>query len=211
MIRKKNSFFTFIFSLIPGAGQMYMGFMKRGLSLMSSFVMIIFFSVWLNAGPIMFIGLIAWFYSFFDTHNLRSTPNEEFYNLKDEYILFPEFLKNKAHLEIQKRYRNIIAIALIVIGFTILWNNVYYIFGSIMPYYIREMLYSFGRYIPQLIIGISIILFGFYLIRGKKQELYHEEMQPRITELINNENTGDIDGVDMNKEDISSDEGGNVE
>jgi TM2 domain-containing membrane protein YozV len=41
MIKKKNSFLTFIFSLIPGAGQMYLGFMKRGLSLMSCFFFII--------------------------------------------------------------------------------------------------------------------------------------------------------------------------
>ena len=31
---KKSMFLTFCFSFIPGAGQMYQGYMKRGLSLM---------------------------------------------------------------------------------------------------------------------------------------------------------------------------------
>ena len=35
--KKKNKFFTFIFSLLPGAAEMYMGFMKNGLSMMVMF------------------------------------------------------------------------------------------------------------------------------------------------------------------------------
>ena len=34
MTRKKNGFWTFVCSLVPGAGEMYMGFFKQGLSLM---------------------------------------------------------------------------------------------------------------------------------------------------------------------------------
>ena len=37
MARQKNKILMFLFSLIPGAGQMYMGFMKQGLSLMTIF------------------------------------------------------------------------------------------------------------------------------------------------------------------------------
>ena len=42
MRRKKSKFLTFIFSLLPGAGEMYMGFMKMGVSLMAEFFGIIF-------------------------------------------------------------------------------------------------------------------------------------------------------------------------
>ena len=38
MIKKKNAILTFIFSLVPGAGEMFMGFMKQGVSLMSMFL-----------------------------------------------------------------------------------------------------------------------------------------------------------------------------
>ena len=35
MTKKKNGFLAFCFSLIPGAGEMYMGFMKQGASIMA--------------------------------------------------------------------------------------------------------------------------------------------------------------------------------
>ena len=38
---KKNAFLTFIFACIPGAGQMYYGYMKRGLSMITIFCLII--------------------------------------------------------------------------------------------------------------------------------------------------------------------------
>ncbi|NLJ89993.1 MAG: hypothetical protein GX323_03760 [Clostridiales bacterium] len=174
MIRKKNSFFTFIFSLVPGAGQMYMGFMKRGLSLMSCFFLIMFTSVWLNVGPLMLLAMIIWFYSFFDTHNLRSTPDDEFYELEDGYIIVPEFLENISHQKFEKKHQNILAVILIIIGITILWNNLYSIFSRILPDYLSNFLYLFGYYMPQLVIGLGIIAIGVYLIRGKKQELDEE-------------------------------------
>ena len=34
---KKNIFLTFCFSFVPGAGQMYQGYMKRGLSILILF------------------------------------------------------------------------------------------------------------------------------------------------------------------------------
>ena len=35
--QKKGKFLTFMFSFIPGAAEMYMGFMKMGVSLMALF------------------------------------------------------------------------------------------------------------------------------------------------------------------------------
>ncbi len=170
MIRKKSNFLTFCFSLLPGAGQMYMGFMKRGISLMAYFFLTIFLSSWLGLGPLMFLMPIIWFYAFFDTHNLRSTPDDEFYALEDEFIMIPEFAREKAQL-IQSKYRNIFAIALIVIGISILWNNFIGIIDEVVPGLVYTVLYRFGRLVPQLFVACAIIAFGIYLIRGKKQDL----------------------------------------
>lgn len=168
MIRKKSSFLTFCFAFLPGAGQMYMGFMKRGVSLMSSFFLFIFLSSWLQLGPLILAIPVIWFYSFFDTFNLRSSPDDEFYALEDNYLLVPDFVKSKVW---QGRYRMIIALALIVAGCAILWNNLYDIFGWIMPEYMRKLVYRFGYYFPQFLIGVGIIALGIYLIRGKKKDL----------------------------------------
>lgn len=170
MIRKKGSFLTFCFSLLPGAGQMYMGFMKRGISLMSFFFLLIFLSAWLNLGPLMFIMPIIWFYAFFDTHNLRAIPDDEFYALEDDYILYPEFTKEKYRL-LEGKYRTIFAVALIVIGISILWNNLYDIINWALPGIVSTILYQIGHYFPQLFVGAAIIALGIYLIRGKKKDL----------------------------------------
>ena len=48
---RKNSFFTFLFSFVPGAGEMYMGFMKQGLSLMTLFLgfwLFAFYLIWMH-------------------------------------------------------------------------------------------------------------------------------------------------------------------
>ena len=70
MTNKKNSLWRFFFSLIPGAGEMYMGFLKMGVSLMSLFFAIIFIASSLWLGPLILIDIIVWFYSFFHVHNL---------------------------------------------------------------------------------------------------------------------------------------------
>lgn len=174
MTKKKSGFLTFIFSLLPGAGQMYMGFMKRGISLMSMFFLLIFLSAWLNLGALMLAMPIIWFFAFFDTHNLRAMPDDEFYAMEDEFILFPEIGKEKLRA-LQNKYRNIFAIALIVIGISILWNNLIDIFDYILPEVIQHLLNRFGYYFPQLVIGFGIIVLGIYLIRGKKKELDTQE------------------------------------
>ena len=84
MTRKKNGFWRFIFSLLPGAGEMYLGFMKMGVSLMSLFFVIIAVASYMDIGPMVFIALIAWFYSFFHVNNLAAQPDEQFYALDDE-------------------------------------------------------------------------------------------------------------------------------
>ena len=70
MTSKKGKYLSFIFSLIPGAAEMYMGFMKQGVSLMSMFFASILMAGWLRADVLAFIGIVVWFYSFFHVLHL---------------------------------------------------------------------------------------------------------------------------------------------
>ena len=45
MTKKKSGFLAFCFSLLPGAGEMYMGFMKHGVGIMALFWLLIFLMV----------------------------------------------------------------------------------------------------------------------------------------------------------------------
>ena len=78
MTKKKNRLFTFFCSLIPGAGEMYLGFFKHGISVMSLFFLLLFCSGILFP-PLMFLSPVLWFYSFFHVNHLITLTDEEFY------------------------------------------------------------------------------------------------------------------------------------
>ena len=65
---KKNGFLTFIFACIPGAGQMYYGYMQRGLSIAMMLILCVMAATVIN--PLLFLCLVIWMYSFFDTYDL---------------------------------------------------------------------------------------------------------------------------------------------
>ena len=86
MTNQKNRFFTLVFSCCPGAGEMYMGLYRQGVSLMGLFFGTIALAAWLGFEElIFFICPIVWCYSFFHTHNLRRMTEEEFAQTK-EYL-----------------------------------------------------------------------------------------------------------------------------
>ena len=67
----KNGILTFFFAFCPGAGQMYQGYMKRGLSLITMFCL--FVAAGVTMLDVLAVGCaIVWMYSFFDTLNLRA-------------------------------------------------------------------------------------------------------------------------------------------
>ena len=64
MTRKKSRFLTFCCSLIPGAGEMYLGFLKQGVSIMSAFVIVYAIGGFIFP-PLTVFCAVIWFYSFF--------------------------------------------------------------------------------------------------------------------------------------------------
>lgn len=65
---KKNAFLTFIFACIPGAGQMYYGYMKRGTSLLVYFCLFIMLGTIIS--PLVMGVAVVYMFSFFDTYDL---------------------------------------------------------------------------------------------------------------------------------------------
>ena len=72
---KKNGFLTFIFACIPGAGQMYYGYMQRGLSIAMILILCVMAATVVQ--PLLFLCLVIWMYSFFDTYSLLVPGNYE--------------------------------------------------------------------------------------------------------------------------------------
>jgi putative Mn2+ efflux pump MntP len=184
MLGRKSGFLTFCFSLLPGAGEMYLGLMKQGLSIMSVFFFVVSLSAWLEVGVLLFILPVIWFYSFFHVHNLRSLPDHEFYAIQDEYLFYFERFFPKGH-ELDKKIRVVLAILLMVIGMSAIWDNMMNMIYAILPYYIHNFLSNFMYTIPKLAVAVILVLFGFWMIRGKKQEL-DDISQEQYNEKDNN-------------------------
>ena len=171
MTNKKNAFFTFCFSLIPGAGEMYLGFYRMGGSIM--FLTMVTLALSESLFPPM--GYLLPIFCFFHTHNLNHLPDEEFYAVEDAYLfhLQPDALLRGDWL---KQYRRPTAALLVIFGAAIAWNAVWnvirtFLFQFAVSDAVIEMVYVIGRAVPQLAAAACIVWMGLLLIRRKKEEL----------------------------------------
>lgn len=160
---EKNRFLTFLFSLIPGAGHMYLGLMKKGVSLMLVFGLVFSLCNFLHFGLISFILPVIWFYCFFDSLTLSR------FNAQDRAIDETNFMEKMNQLlkqdwqQILTTYRTPIGIAALIIGIYAFFSN------FVMPY-----LYQFGNWghrfyslfynIPTAIFSVALIGVGIYLL-----------------------------------------------
>lgn len=169
MKKKRSKFLTFVFSLLPGAGHMYLGFMKMGLSLMAAFFFLIFLSTWLNIGPLLFALPLIWFYSFFDCMNKRYSTDEEFLLLEDNYLFSLDELV-KIDRGLFKKHGLFTGILLLLLGGYLIWNNMLSGLSRYLPSGVYNAIYDVTRVAPQIIVGIAIITVGAKLITGKKKQ-----------------------------------------
>lgn len=171
MIKKKSRFLTFVFSMLPGAGHMYIGFMKIGISLMSVFFFLIFLSSWLDIGPLLFIAPLIWFYSFFDCANRASLDDDKLLLLllEDKYLFSIDKLI-KLDKNILKKRRLAAGVLLLFLGVYLVADNIMHILEPYIPHQLYYIIYDFLRQAPKLIIGVLIVAFGVRLIMGKKRE-----------------------------------------
>lgn len=170
MKSKKSRFWTFWFSLLPGCAEMYMGFMKMGLSLMLIFWGIIAIASFLSIGPVVLLAAIVWFYGFFHAHNLAAAPDEVFNETEDQYLFNLEGVFEGGNGMV-KKYRKVISIVMILLGVVLCFRGVMDMLMHILPEYFRGIYNMMSWYLPQIIVGVGIIVLGVYMIRGKKKEL----------------------------------------
>ena len=92
--KKKNKFLTWILSFMPGAAEMYMGFMKKGISLMGLFLLCIAVYGFFNMEIFVFVAILVWCYSFFHAGNIATSEEEVFVSLQYDYI-WTDFISEK--------------------------------------------------------------------------------------------------------------------
>lgn len=164
MYQPKSGFLTFCLAFMPGAGQMYQGYMKRGVSLCALF----FATIWLTdiLSSLMVLVPIVWMYSFFDTLNLRSqllagvaVPDD--YLFRGDSGMFSRWTL---------RGHALLGWLLIAVGVYALYENVLMRFlNSLLQaldggWFIYDML----ERLPGLVLTAGLIALGVWLVRGPR-------------------------------------------
>lgn len=168
--KKKNKLFTFIFSFMPGAAEMYMGFMKNGISMMALFFLTIFISFTLRQELLLFTSALIWFYSFFHARNLAACEEELLESLKDDFI-WTSFVIDKNIQITNPIFKKWVAGILIIFGAIMLWENFSQIIYRLIPERLWDVLAPIVERLPEVAISLLIIYIGVHMIRGKKEEL----------------------------------------
>lgn len=166
MIKKRGRFLTLVFSMVPGMGHMWNGFMKRGISFMGLFFAMWFFASWLNIWPISIMMPVVWFYAFFDCINIRFQDDQDFYALHDDYLFSVGDVMNLTMSN--RRVKLIVGVTLIAVGLCVLWQNVLLpvLYQLGLTEEMWRVIHGIGTVVPRIIVALIIIWFGFSLIRG---------------------------------------------
>ena len=178
---KKNGILTLLFAFVPGAGQMYQGYMKRGLSLITLFCVGIMAGV-LLLEPLAIPALIVWMYSFFDTFNLRAQIIAE--NAPaDDYLVHINW-KDKRMQDFMMDSHKLLGWGLIALGAMVAYQNIIMrVFGDVMwrwgqnnPFF--RAVYLMLDELPEIVICVALIVCGLWLVRGPKGKKNRKKPEP---------------------------------
>ena len=164
----KNGLLTLLFAFIPGAGQMYQGYMKRGLSLMLMCCAICVLAALFS--PIAFFLLLVFMYSFFDTLNLRAQialGNAP----ADDYLVHLD-PKDKRLARLLLDSHKLVGWALIAFGALIAYQSLImnilgdlvYRWGHSSPAF--RALYLVMASLPDVVVCVALIVCGVWLVKG---------------------------------------------
>ncbi|MPN34080.1 hypothetical protein SDC9_181573 [bioreactor metagenome] len=164
---KKSNFWTFICALIPGAGQMYLGMMQKGVSVMSLFFSVIFFSAFLRNDITLLFLPVIWFYSLFDTLNLRDLSEEERQARDNRFSL-------DLNGKLSDQWRSLLDKRHVWVGGLCIFFGVYLLFINFVRPYLYMLndyypwLYRLTDNLPILVVSLLIITLGIYMVKGNK-------------------------------------------
>lgn len=166
--KKRNALFTFIWSFMPGAAEMYLGFMKNGLSIMGLFfICFIVPSVLRSSDVFILFAVLVWFFAFFHARNLAACDQETLQTLEDRYI-WEEYGNDRPIRISDGVMRTWGAGILIVFGVVMLWQSLVDFLYQLLPEWILRWVSPFIDQVPQVVIALLIIAIGLRLIRGKR-------------------------------------------
>ncbi len=168
----------FIFSCVPGCGQMYQGYMKRGLSQCVMFFLGCGVVIFLQAEALMTLLAPLWLYTFFDSYNLRRCLREG-YGPEDSYLFGLSDWDSHRLAELLNRRHSFLGWALVVMGVYSLYQLTArrlfsFLFRDFLPW--MEWLYDLLVWdMPRILGSVLILGLGLWFIRSPKAHIEDDE------------------------------------
>lgn len=186
---ERSKFWAFVFSFMPGAGEMYLGLKRKGTEIMLIFLGIFFLSMTFNFGPFSIFMAVIWFYSFFDTMDLSRMKHSERILLEDKFIFGTESIDFSEITDKVLKNKNIVGWVCIVLGAYIIYNNVFQrIIYDLMWQYEMNLgiLPSLISSVPTIILAVVIIYFGLKLIKSRNEIIINNEVSDDFEDVQDN-------------------------
>lgn len=191
MKKTKSKFLTFVFALMPGAGQMYQGLVQKGISLMALFFGVIALSILLYIPIILFALPVIWFYSFFDVINRSNYSVDELKAVEDSYIIHLNFKQDSKLGVLVKNKQLIIGWAILLVGVYALLNTLVFNNRHLFYYFFEPFVFDFvsniGSLVPKLVVPVICLLIGVKLIKGTNKNQHHISQINQMEEGQNDE------------------------
>ncbi|MCF2663544.1 hypothetical protein JQM66_03120 [Oscillibacter valericigenes] len=170
-MKRKHGLLLFIAACIPGCGEMYQGYMKRGISILTAFCAIFALAVFLEIGALAVLMLPVWLFSFFDSYNLRGQTDAQAETNPDAYLFGLSDMDSQRMSDLLRKRHSLVGWVLVLLGVYILFDT---FVGRLMQLLCEWMgqwwLYDVVmRDMPRMVVTIFIIALGIWFIRGPKK------------------------------------------
>ena len=171
-MKRKHGLLLFIAACIPGCGEMYQGYMKRGISILTAFCAVFALAVFLEIGALAVLMIPLWLFSFFDSYNLRGQTDAQAESNPDAYLFGLSDMDSRRMSDLLRKRHSLVGWGLVILGV--------YVFYTTAADWVTDFFYQFfdawwiGRIlsydVPRLAVTIFIIALGVWFIRGPKTE-----------------------------------------
>ena len=192
-MKQPHGFLLFLTSCLCGCGQMYQGYMKRGLSLLLGVFTLIAAAGFLRLGPLAFFAPVIWLYAFFDPYLTSSNPFvgaatavvDSVAKLvaagcapEDAYLFGLSDMDARQMTALLQKRHSVIGWALVIVGMYLLYDTLIRRLGGIL----WDWLYYFLCYdLPRVVMTVLVIALGLWFIRGPKVRAVPEDDIPPFT------------------------------
>ena len=171
-MKRKHGLLLFIAACIPGCGEMYQGYMKRGISILTAFCAVFALAVFLEIGALAVLMIPLWLFSFFDSYNLRGQTDAQAESNPDAYLFGLSDMDSRRMSDMLRKRHSLVGWGLVILGV--------YVFYTTAADWVTDFFYQFfdawwiGRIlsydVPRLAVTVGIIALGVWFIRGPKRE-----------------------------------------